>query len=158
MTETFHPDRPKPKRNASYDWLLWWRVDQDELDRQVYEYKTLRLWQSMRGISFLCLLLSATITVLFAAFNFAGVDAYAFVDAGLMLGCGLFIHFGHRWAMIAAMLLWTLEKVMGVVSTGGAGIIVQLIWWAAYMHAFFFAFRVEQTRRRVPPPDIEVFR
>jgi len=152
MTESFFPGRPKPARNASLDWLLWWRIDPDELARQVREYKTLKLWQSMRGISLLCLTLSAAITAVFALLN--SIDASSFVDVGLMLAFGIGIFLGHRWAMIAAMLLWTFEKVFGLISSGGGGAVMQIIWWAAYMHAFFFAFRVEQTRRKTPDVDI----
>lgn len=157
MTDSFFPDRPKPARSTTFDWLLWWRIDEDQLDRQVREYRTLRFWQSMRGISALCLLFSAVVTLLLVQFGAGQIDASAYVDVGLMAGCAVFIFFGHRWAMIAAMLLWTLEKGFGLVSSGGGGLFLQIIWWAAYMHAFFFAFRVEQTRRRAPPADVEVF-
>ena len=157
MSQSFYPDRQKPTRNAGVDWLLWWRIDEDQLERQVREYKTLKLWQSMRGISVLLLLLSTALTVLFASINFAGFDASAFVDAGLMLGVALFIYFGHRWAMIAAMMLWTLEKAFGVIDSGGMGLIMSVVWWAAYMHALFFAFRIEQARRRAPTTDVDVF-
>jgi hypothetical protein len=149
------PGGPRP--SGSFGWLLWWQVDHDKLERQVREYRTLKPWQSMRGISALCLLLSATITTALILLRVAGIDTVAFFDVGLMLGIGLFIYFGHRWAMIAAMLLWTLEKILQLADSGGSGIVLQVVWWVVYMHAFFFAFRVEQARRTRPGTDVEVF-
>jgi hypothetical protein len=55
---------------------------------------------------------------------------------------------GQRWAFVAAMMLWTLEK--GMLLFGGlasSAPIVQVIWWAIYMNAFVLGFRVERARR-----------
>src|ERR1700712_867373 len=119
------PNSPPPKRSGRWDWLFWWQVDPDKLEEQVDGYKTLRPWQSMRGISALCLLASSALTLAFAFLSASAFDPDILVDVGLMLGLAVFIYFGHRWAMIGAMLLWSLEKVIGVVETGGIGIIPQ---------------------------------
>jgi hypothetical protein len=74
----------------------------------------------------------------------------------------LFINLGHRWAMIGAMVLWTLEKTfvvlvgLGPAHRGAPLVVGQLIWWCIYMHAFYFALRIEQQRRaRVDPSVFE---
>ena len=159
-----HPTRVTSTNTSLWDWLLWWRVDPGALERQVLEYHTLKLWQSMRGISVLCLGLSIAMTCLFAFLSVLGFNASAFIDAALMAVWAVFIYFGHRWAMAAAMVLWTIEKVLPIVDEFGAhqfvgtNIFTQLLWWAAYMHAFYFAFRIEQQRRvQKKAVDVTVF-
>jgi hypothetical protein len=145
-----------------WEWLLWWQIPPDELNRQVEEYDMLSIFQSMRGISVLLLLLAISTTLLFMAAGAGGVDPTALIDVALMAICALFIWLGHRWAMIAAMVLWTLEK-FSIIADGLAGanpvsIITQPLWWAVYLHAFYFAFRVEQECRKMPTaPDANVF-
>jgi len=38
-------------------WLLWWRIDRQELERQIASYATLPIFQSARGREFLVSLL-----------------------------------------------------------------------------------------------------
>jgi hypothetical protein len=72
-----------------------------------------------------------------------------------------YISRAERWAPLAAMVLWTLQKLMpavvglqgaahrGFLSRGphGGELVVQLLWWCIFMHVFNRAFRVEQERR-----------
>jgi hypothetical protein len=134
------------------NWLLWWRISEKDLRRQVAEYHTLRVWQSMRGIGALLLAASAAVSVVLI--ELMTHDRLGYIDVGLFLFLGLFLYLGHRWAMIAAMVLWTLEKALQAVSSPIYAV-TAVIWWALYMHAFYFAFRIEQRRRReTTPPDI----
>jgi hypothetical protein len=129
-----------------WTWLLWWQIDPTELDRQVTEYDTLRFFQSMRGISLLLTLFSF---LLAAAFIYLGVfPLYAIADGSLMLLFGAFVFFGHRWAMIAAMILWTMGKAIAILDYPGGGTIVgQVVFWCIYMHALYFSYRIEQAKR-----------
>jgi hypothetical protein len=138
---------PSPRRKG-WDWILWWQVDPVDLDEQVRLYGELGIRQSMRGISVLCLLFSMAMTTLFIVLAANRLDAFSFVDVAIMGALALFIYLGHRWAMIGAMAVWTLEKVVTIASQPITAPI-QLLWWALFMHAFYFAFRVEQ-RRRMP--------
>lgn len=149
---------PIKKKNSTWSWLLWWQIDQEELNAQVLNYKDLGIFKSARGQSALCLLLSIAITSAFVLFKAASVDAVG--DAALMAILALFIYLGHRWAMISAMVLWTLEKglyfavYLNAVSNGtngGATGVMQIFWWCLYMHAFYFAFRIEQLRKQRTP-------
>ena len=144
--------RTKPK--AKSQWILWWRVDEDDLQDQVTKYDTLGWFQSARKLSVICLLFSIAVTLIVTLFGALGAEAY--VDSALMAVLATFIYRGHRWAAIAAMVLWTLEKgVMAITGLNpnhppsGVSLVVSLLWWAIYMHAFYLAFRVEQERRRL---------
>jgi uncharacterized RDD family membrane protein YckC len=146
---TFKKGNKKAIKHSSH-WFFWWRIDPDELQKQVAEYKTLKSYQSARGISFWCLILSCLVTAGLIITRVFGSDAW--VDCVLMMLIAAFVYRGHRWAMIAAMLLWTLEKLDLTFTSLGHGIHVwpigQIIWWAVYMHAFYLALRVENERKR----------
>lgn len=145
-------DDAKHKREPTLNWFLWWQIDPQELSRQVEQYATLPFHKAARGLAVICVLISAAITGIFIAVGttplLGGLDAIA------MLALGLFIYLGHRWASVAAMILWTFEKgslLLGGFADGGNPV-TQIIWWCLFMHAFYLAFRVEQQRRK-PNPD-----
>ena len=145
-------EQRKPARGSRLNWLLWWQVNQDELEQQVAGYGTIPVWRSARTQAVYCLAFSAVVTSLFIVFKI--MDAYSAIDVTIFVVLGVFTFFAHRWAMVLAMIFWTFEKaftIYGMIAIGnsGTGPATQLIWWAIYMHAFYVAFRVEQARRQV---------
>ena len=104
-------EKKKESKNifADFSWLLWWRIDKDELQKQIKEYKTLKITQSAKGIGLLFLLFSSAITVVLVLF--LDWEIYSLLDIFLFLILGFFIYKGHRWAMIGTMLLWTFERI-----------------------------------------------
>jgi hypothetical protein len=148
----------KTTRRGPFGWLLWWQVDDAIISRQVGQYRTLKIHQSSRGQAFLLLLLAAVLTVLMI--EFVSHNRIDYVDVFLFLLVGGFIWRGARWAMIAAMILWTLEKVLQLAGTLSAGkgsmVVGMIVWWAVYMRTFYVAWRVENARRK-PAADVAVF-
>ncbi len=140
--------QPKPKKNNFFNWFLWWQIDQEEVEKQVSEYNTLKITQSARGKSTLFLLFSVVVNCIFIYLKI--LDVYAFIDAFLFLFLAFFIYKGHKWAMIGAMALWTFEKVFILVGniSNGSTIFSSVLWWALYMHAFYLAFNVEKLRSK----------
>ncbi len=152
-------DKPKNKQSI-LNWFLWWQVDDNYIQRQVKEYTTSKITASAKGVSSLLLLFSATVTVLFIVF--ANWNSSAFVDAALFIILSFFIFKGYRWAIIAAMLLWTYEKIYlyfeqinSATATGSSSpnIITTLIWWTIYMHALYTALKVENLRKKMLKKD-----
>jgi hypothetical protein len=142
----------QPAKRRS-DWLLWWKVEPAEIQQQVSEYYGHR-WTKARHVAAYCLLFSVAMTTLFINVGWMGSNAY--LDAAVMLFLAAFVFRGQRWAIVAAMLLWTVEKGLGIInlvdanpSPGGWLVVTQLMWWATFMHAFWMAFRVEQERRKI---------
>jgi hypothetical protein len=82
-------------------------------------------------------------------------DPIAFLDPAAMLALAVFVHQGKRWAMIGAMLVWTVEKTLQIAGNPGF-IFIGLPWWAAFMHAFYMALMVER-RRANPAIPVEGF-
>jgi hypothetical protein len=137
-------------RQRRWSWLLWWQIVPADLDLQVEEYETLGFFKSMRGISVCCLVFSMALTAALIAWGVA--DFWAIADIAIFVVLAAFIYFGHRWAMVGAMILWTVEKLTsiadGLEGAQPGTLVGQVIWWCIFMHAFYFAFRVEQERRK----------
>jgi hypothetical protein len=147
-------DRPTLSRPSRWDWILWWRIDPEELENQVADYQE-GILHTARGWSLLMLAFSDAVTTIFVLVGWT--DRTAYVDCAIMLTLGAFIYFGHRWAMLAAMVLWTIEKIVAVFGSP-ASIVAAVLWWATYMHAFWLAFHVERARARqvfdLPKPEV----
>ena len=101
-------DEHKQPRRSLLHWLLWWRIDQEELDKQIVEYASLKITQSAKGQSFFLLIFSALITTISIAFS--NYSSASFIDVFILSLLGCFIYRGQQWAMIGAMIFWTLEK------------------------------------------------
>jgi hypothetical protein len=123
--------------------VLNWKMSATELQKQVASYDTLKITESSRGKAALLVLFSAALTGLVAWFHLISIDA-AF---GIVIYVPLawFIYRGHRWAMGAMMLLWTLEK--GAQILGGRSPVSIIIWWLLFVGSFYQAYQVEQARR-----------
>lgn len=128
---------------APLNWLLWWRIAPEAMRVQLDRYRDLGIHESARGISFLCLIFAALLAMAWSQWGGAGPEGLR--DALILIFLGVAIYFGHRWASLAAMLFWSLESAL--VAFTQVGSIVSLLWWCVYMHAFWWAFRVEGRRR-----------
>lgn len=138
----------KKKSNNIFSWLLWWQVDDFEIKRQVEKYNELKITESARGVSFLCLLFSIIVSIIFALTTTSGL----WLDIILMIVIAIFVYKGSKIALIGAMIYWTIAKLVqlsGQGSTGSSTPIIAIIWWATYMHAFYTAFKVESLRKSV---------
>jgi hypothetical protein len=135
----------KPSNNNFLNWILWWQIDQAEIDKQVKGYNTLGVWKSARGNSFLLLSLSSAVTALLIILGV--LDVFALVDIALMMIVGFFMLQGKKLAMLIAMVLWTFEKVMTIGSLNSSAV-SSLIWWTTYMHVFYTAYKVEEARAK----------
>lgn len=129
--------------------LFSWKISEEDLSNQVQNYHKLGATKSYRGIAALIVIFFQFWTLLV---GFSGIfsDIYSISDVfyGLIiyLPIAIFIYRGHRWAMIAIMILWTVEKGYLLVALGSG---VQLVWWALFMPYFFKALKVESEHRRI---------
>lgn len=132
------------KKRSLWRWVLWWEVDSGELRRQVENYDSLKLTSSYRGIAALWLVFSMVVTLVLGL----GVYDYdIFFDVVMLAVLASFVYFGHRWAMVCAMIYWTFSKVVGIIEDPST-LVMQALWWTAYMNALFKAYKVEQERQR----------
>lgn len=133
---------------------IWhWRLDQDELNKQVEGYNTLGYLESRRKRSALLLVLSAVITILLNQWLGIYDASSVYTEIAIFLILATFIWYGNRTALIIAMIVWTLEKGLQLVGMFSAdkpsGIqgYVAIVWWAWYMSEFMAAYQVEKARR-----------
>lgn len=153
---------PKKKKNP-FAWILWWQLDEDELIKQVTQYDSLKWYNSARGGSVILLLLSAVITVIYIFVT--NMDLFALIDPVISLIFVLFIFKKKRWAIVGAMIYWTLEKAIMIFS-GDSSAVISFFWWTTYMHMFYLAFKVENAHREflknsatmttTPPPIVPI--
>jgi hypothetical protein len=150
LTTGASDDTSKPKKEARFHWLMWWRVSPQELDKQIANYHTLRFYQSARGLSLLCLLLSTLISL---ALGYSNGNIYdAIPDEIAFVVLGVLIYFGFKWASFLTMIFWTVEKLYQIyiiLSSGsnGGGVVGIFFWWTAFMQVFYLAFMVERARK-----------
>jgi hypothetical protein len=135
-------------RGPLLNWFLWWRVSVEEIEAQVRGYHMLSIWQSARGLAML--LFFATALVISALVLAAVWPALSYVDAGILAILAVLVHQGYRWAIVAAMVVWTLEKAVAITWSGMAlNPLVAVLWWAVTMHVLWLAWRTEQVRAAV---------
>lgn len=127
------------------NWLLWWRVSDEEVESQVRNYDVLTMFQSARGLS-MVLLLAAALVMSFVIF-FGAWDAIGYIDVGIFGILAVLIYEGYRWAMLAAMIAWTIEKLLSVLSPSSVMmVILAVVWWTVYMRVFYLALCTERRR------------
>lgn len=132
------------KKSSLWKWLLWWEVDNEELRRQVENYNDLKVTSSYRGIAALLLGFSTLLTFVFILSGLVGSDA--FIDIIVLVVLSFLVYAGYGWAMVGAMVYWTFSKIVGVVESPST-VLMHLVWWTAYMSAFFRAWKVEKERQ-----------
>ena len=148
------PEESKGKR--ALNWVLWWQTDPVEIDEQARLYDTIGFRGSWRGWAALCLAFSGSVTLAIVALSTGGAFSPDYIDVAVMAVLGVFIFLGHRWAMIGAMIVWTIEKFF-IIAMNPYMAVTSLIWWALYMHVFYSAFRVEQRRRSAAVVEPAIF-
>jgi hypothetical protein len=133
-------------RKSRGNFFLWWRIDPAEVERQVDGYDILGVAHSARkGSAALCAL-SVVITAAFGSYMKMPTGTIA-IEVLVWGGLALAMARGTRWAFAAGLVLWTLEKAFGIVNgPSSAAPVVQIIWWAIYMHSFLLAYKVESAR------------
>jgi hypothetical protein len=138
------------RTGSRWNWLLWWRIDRTEIELQAARYGELPLGDTFAGLAVYLLLADIFLICLSLVLN--GEPAAAFFDPALMLTLALGVYRGQRWAMLAAMLIWTLEKISQAIDHPGL-IAICLPWWTIGIHALYMALLVERRRAN---PDIEL--
>lgn len=144
--------RPK-KEESVWKFLLWWKIDPEELKNQIENYDTLKIHKSARGW---CLFVCLAILIFSTIIGFLSEPPVILpIGAVIYLVLGILMYKGQRWAMIISMILWTLEKgaliYMEIAKQNyqniGFNIVQQVAFWCIFMHVFYFALRVENARR-----------
>jgi hypothetical protein len=143
----------EPAKPSARGGMLSWKLTEAQLAEQTEQYETLGWTKSWRKLS--VLLLGAVIVVSVAGMGLFGLTAEDVLYSGVLYGVlAFFIYRGHRWAMLGAMGLWTLEKALQVVTEGaGAGLISIVLFWYVFVQVFWKAYQVERQRHERATAD-----
>ncbi|MEX2054018.1 MAG: hypothetical protein WD883_00520 [Candidatus Colwellbacteria bacterium] len=123
-----------------------WRISDEDLKNQVDNYSSLKITESYRGVLvlvFSAIVVLSTLLGVFTDYVSLGAAVLGTVIYVFLLA---FVYKGHRWAIIALMVLWTLDKAASVIEFGR---ITPLFWWFLLMPILYRALRVENERRKV---------
>ena len=131
------------------DWLLWWRLDKDKVEWQAKNYAQLEFLDSSKALSLVLIVASAALSAIGLLRADAPTATVAAAYVALFVILGVFVYAGHRWAMVAAMVLWTLEKGLQFIAQP-LSIFIGIFWWAIVTHAIYGALAVENLRRKSP--------
>jgi ribosomal protein L37E len=86
-----------------------------EMSRQVNEYDTLSITQSVRGKTVLFMGGTFIFSLILGAFGILVKPLDVIFEAIVYIPILFFIFYGHRWASIVLMVMWTLEKIYTLV-------------------------------------------
>lgn len=144
------PLQPIPRQTGQtqkqnfFSKLLFWKLDESELEIQISQYDSLKTTKSWR--KFASILTVAAIILTFAGSLAGLLDVAAAVISGIIYAPFAYLIWkGKKWAMIAMMILWTLEKAGSVVDRP-ASIVIVLFWWDFFMRYYWGAYQVEKRR------------
>lgn len=133
--------------------MKWWKIDESDILEEAKSYKEKKFSRSSRGFSTFLLLFASILTGVLIFYG--AIDPIGVVDIVAFLALASFIAFGHRWAMIAAMVLWTFERTYGIyvalaiAEPNAFRVIMNIIFWVIFMKAFYVSFKVEQKRKKL---------
>jgi hypothetical protein len=143
-------------------WLMWWKIDAVELRRQVEGYETLSMIASARGRGLLLAILSGIVMTAVAGWVAMDVgviefDRVALAEGVVFAALGGLLYLGNGWAGLGLMALCTFDRLFEAVAAGGVfyplqgrhdglSVLMSLVAWAMFMHAFYVAFCVERQR------------
>lgn len=131
---------PESKKTSFFKMLQWWRLDPVEVMLQTSQYDSLPFIKSARKISSALLVFSSVVSL------FIGGDD-SWIGASIFAVFAVFVFMGHRWAIIASMILWTIEKGYMIYERPQSSVI-QIIWWCVYMQFLYLSYTVEVERRK----------
>lgn len=118
---------------------------EEELEIQVRDYENLSITKSKKGQAVLAIGFFVCLTLIFAFFDI--VPMFDALAATIVYGVlSIFIYKGHRWAMVSAMLMWTLDKGYQIIQMEGKGAIGVFFWWLFLMSLLYQAITVENDR------------
>jgi hypothetical protein len=130
--------------------LFKWKMDEEELKNQVENYNTLGFFKSARKVATALMIFAAIISLIYAMIGWFPSEVW--IDIVLILVLAFFVYKGKKWAMIVAMIYWTFDKGLQLISGfstedfSGGNIIMPILSWAIFMGAFWQAYQVERAR------------
>ena len=140
-------EKTQDKKSGNF----FWKLTEEEIKNQVYNYEKLKITKSYRKLSALIFLSWVLISILISTvifswsyLNLPAVILYVFIS--------IFVYNGRKWSIILLMLLFTFEMLFKIAD----GYIINetikfspFIWWFIIMPLFYKALLVENARSKI---------
>ena len=143
-----------PKEKTTSAWS--WKIDEDDLKKQIDGYDTLKVTETYRGSAVLLVGGLLTLSLVLAYFGiFTSLEDVLF-SLVLYIPLLFFVYKGHKWAIITLLILWTIEKVFTLIYSVQEGYspIGSIIWFLAVAPIIYKAYVVERERTKVYEPIV----
>lgn len=128
------------------EWIVWWDLDEFQVQQQVEDYDSIGWVQSARGVAALLGLFCAAVTCVVEVRNKLETSSI-FIDVGILLVLAILSGLGKRWAMIVAMIYYTVATFLEVIHPKeNPHTLAYIVWWCIYMHGLYLAAAVEKQR------------
>ncbi len=158
--------RRKPNWRKWSRWVLWWKIDAAEIQHQVEGYATTHWFFTARGLGLVIMVMAGVSSMMFGGYVLSHYkDAWrmwygaaGIADGVLFVVLASFTYGGKPWAMIGAIILWSLNILHAdsVSDAASSGAIVYAAWlaasalgWTVFLHVLYVALCVERERKRV---------
>ena len=142
-------------------WLLWWKIDPAELERQVEGYEKVHRLATAQGFGYLLAVMAAAQAAYGAGLAFspgtAALFPVAWFQAGVALSLaalGGFLLRGSRAAAIGLMVVYSIQTVFIAncalqTEPAASFLLLSLAGWSIFMRVFYLSLRVERERTRL---------
>lgn len=148
--------KPEIKKDNFFNQFAWWKFSQEEekeMNNQVINHDTLGITKSIRGKAALATLFFVGLSIVLVLINFVSTSLLAVYEGSSYLFLIFFIFKGKRWAIIATMILWTIDKIYGLYlsaanNVGVPAYLIALIVWSYLMKLLYFSYKVEMLRSK----------
>jgi len=127
-----------------------WKISPDDLKEQVEGYDTLKITQTYRGMTVLVVSALLALSLLLGYFEVTSLEDVLF-SLILYIPLLFFVYKGHKWAIIALFILWTIEKVASLIYSidAGGSPIGSIIWFLIVAPIIYKAYIVEKERSKL---------
>lgn len=148
MTNDDQKNKKQAEKNTFISFLMWWKIGNDEIKKQVEGYDTLKFFDSARGGSIGCIIFSIVVMAIFALWQ---KNTESLISIFILVFLGLFIYRGHRWASILMMIDCTASAIFKIIEYYPKGYLsfTPILFWVIFMRYFYLTFRVERERNKI---------
>lgn len=136
-------------KNTTSAWS--WKIDAEDLKKQIDGYDTLKITETYRGIAVLVVGSLLTLSLVLGYFGILTSLEDVLFSLVLYIPALFFVYKGHKWAIITLLILWTIEKVGTLIYSLQAGYspISSIIWFLIVAPIIYKAYVVERERTKV---------
>lgn len=130
-----------------------WNVSEEELREQIEKYNEIKFTHSYRGqvIVFFSIVFLMSLAISLLAPNILSVPAVlgGFAIYAVLIGLG---YFGYRWALIALLVYWTVDKTITITMTlqyASGSLVASLIFLVIGIVLIVRSIKVETQRKKL---------